>query len=180
MPSFYMLGQPLLDFQVLGEPVPQGQIRNLGKGRPSVYGNQKLLLPFRNQVQQAAEAAVHAEDIVDAAMFPLEGGVGVACHFTLRKAAHPDRGLRVFPAKKPDIDKLERTIFDALRPAGVYYDDKQVVFSHATKSYPGSNIFALHVPGIHVQVYQVELKDIELPMNRPIELVEERVAGIAA
>ena len=152
MTDRYTLGYALLSFQVLGEPVPQGQIRNLGKGRPSVYANQQRLLPFREHVQHAAEQAISACVGIE---FPINDGVGVTCHFTVKRAVVPGKGLSQFPAKKPDIDKLERAIFDALRPAGVYHDDKQVVWSHSTKSYPGTTVYSLLVPGVRIQVYKV-------------------------
>jgi hypothetical protein len=35
---------------VPGLPVPQGAIRSLGTGRPSVHANAKSLLPWREQI----------------------------------------------------------------------------------------------------------------------------------
>jgi Holliday junction resolvase RusA-like endonuclease len=37
----------ILTVQVPGLPVPQGSIRNLGRGRPSVHANADKLLPWR-------------------------------------------------------------------------------------------------------------------------------------
>jgi hypothetical protein len=41
-----------LTVTVLGVPVPQGAIRSLGTGRPSVHANAKALHPWRQMVAQ--------------------------------------------------------------------------------------------------------------------------------
>lgn len=176
MRGVYTLTGPLLSFRVLGDPVPEGQVRNLGKGRPSIYSNQDTLLPFRNKVQFAAEKAIALrEQVMPEVTWPLEPaiGAGVACHFTIHKALHPSKHLKALPTKQPDIDKLVRTIHDALKSAGVYVDDRQVVWSMATKVYPNEEWFSLNVPGVVVMVYTVSLLVDSTMEESPPLMIEE-------
>jgi len=49
---------------------------------------------------------------------------------------------------RPDLDKLERAIGDALTDAGVWVDDGQVVNSHTQKWYA-------ETPGVHITVLEL-------------------------
>ena len=75
---------------------------------------------------------------------PIDGPVSVKVAFTLPKPKSARKGA--VPSKKPDLDKLVRSTFDALTDAGVWRDDSQVVSLQASKVYP-NGLGGLGVPG---------------------------------
>lgn len=101
-----------LSFFVPGNPAPQGSKRHVGNGR--MVESAKTLKPWRESIRWAAVQAKPAAVV----HFPTEP-VAVLLLFTMRRpVATPKR--RTPPAvKKPDIDKLERAVLDALSSAGV-------------------------------------------------------------
>jgi crossover junction endodeoxyribonuclease RusA len=66
------------------------------------------------------------------------------------KRAEPElrEDAPAFVGKAPDLDKLVRSIFDAMTDAGVWLDDAQVVKVVASKAYvaPGDR------PGVHISL----------------------------
>lgn len=112
-----------------GVPVPQGSIRSLGAGRPSVHSNAAILKPWRATVIAALREAMG-----DTSAYPMEGPVRVtAVFFMPRPKSAPKSRFR--PDRKPDLDKLCRAVHDALTQAGVVRDDSQIVTLIAEKYY---------------------------------------------
>jgi Endodeoxyribonuclease RusA len=71
---------------------------------------------------------------------PLEGPVVVAVTFTLHRPVSTPKRKPAWPWKKPDVDKLERAVFDALKAGGAYRDDAQVVeVVRQAKRYPSND-----------------------------------------
>lgn len=138
-------------FEVRGTPVPQGSIRSLGKGRPSVHGNADKLLPWRSHVQIEAERAMGGRG-------PYEGPVIVEMAFYVARPKSTPKRV-AYPVKRPDVDHLARAINDALTAAGVWHDDSQVVSLHASKHFAG--LWDLGVPGVAVAVQPLEQADEE-------------------
>jgi hypothetical protein len=60
----------ILTVQVPGLPVPQGSIRNLGRGRPSVHANADKLLPWRASVVAHIRQAMNGQ-----AEWPVSGAI---------------------------------------------------------------------------------------------------------
>jgi Holliday junction resolvase RusA-like endonuclease len=135
-----------LDITVIGTPGSQGS-KTAGvdkNGKPYVRESNKAVRPWRQDVRDAALAALH--DSVTQTGFT-QGPVEVTIlfylrrpisHFSQRQNAGPGE-LKLSaperPAVKPDEDKLQRSTKDALTQAGVYYDDAQIVTSHSEKWY---------------------------------------------
>lgn len=122
---------------VVGEPAPQGSKRAfIVNGRAVlVESSSEKVKAWRKVVAQVAK--IHADAC------PIDGSVAVNVVFRLR----PPKALRGFPAhtKRPDVDKLLRSTFDAI--SGVLWnDDSQVTSVHAVKRYalpdeePGATI----------------------------------------
>jgi Holliday junction resolvase RusA-like endonuclease len=147
----YQLIGPELCVQVLGQPVPQGSIRSLGKGRPSIHSNAERLLPWRERLQTAIEDAIREQH----GQFPLAGPVAIDATFTMLKPKSAPKRRRTFPITRPDGDKLLRAVGDALQNAGAMKDDSQIVQYHSRKVYPNEAPQALHVPGLYLFVYTV-------------------------
>lgn len=144
---------------VAGVPAPQGSKRALGAGRPGgkirMVEASTRVKPWRTDVREAFLAA-QAEHPERGELGPLFGSgtpVVVKIVFVLpRTKAMRDRPSADFPmVQKPDVDKLERAVLDALTSAGVFADDSQVVASHKFKrrGEPGEPTGAM----IHVEPY---------------------------
>ena len=119
---------------VHGQPAPQGSKRHVGRG--VMIESSKKVKPWREAVKWAAV------DVMDRSKREY-GGFGqgeafagpvtveVDFYFT-----HPKTGKRrPTHSVKPDIDKLLRSTFDALKDAGVYEDDSRICSVVARKHY---------------------------------------------
>jgi Holliday junction resolvase RusA-like endonuclease len=150
-----------VSFTVRGVPVPQGSKRALvhrSTGRAVVIeqGGQRHK-DWRADVKYQAHIAMNDwEDI-------LTGPVGVSICFTMPKPKSAPKTRRTWPDKRPDLDKLVRTILDAIT-GEVIADDAQVIGAIPTEAFPGeSDLFGrmgMDVPGAAVEVWQVEFGTI--------------------
>lgn len=140
-----------IQFFVPGHPKAQGSKRALSRGGKTVMVEMsKDLKPWR---QAIAEKAIET-----AAGRKLVGPLGVRVVFFLnRPASHFGTGRNAGFLKAsaprwrdaaPDIDKLQRALFDALVISGVILDDRYIVSVHADKVYGD--------PGVLVEVKELE------------------------
>jgi Holliday junction resolvase RusA-like endonuclease len=140
-------------FVVVGNPEPQGSTKAfVVKGRAVTTSANTRLKPWRTEVTLAARAAM----LGAAGPFPLVGAVTVHAAFAVRR---PKSVRRRYPIVKPDLDKLQRAIGDALVDAGLIKDDCQIVGWNPTKRYqddPESQLPG-H-PGVRVTVFALEDK----------------------
>lgn len=120
-----------LEFTVYMKPEPQGSTRAWvipGTNRASVTTDNPKMKPFRSEVTRMALSCLQDPG----PMFVKGTPVRVEMVFTFRKPASAKK--RFHPVVKPDIDKLQRAILDAL--TGVAFDDDaQVVVAVANKKY---------------------------------------------
>jgi Holliday junction resolvase RusA-like endonuclease len=138
-----------LAFTVHGTPVPQGSMRTLGKGRPTIADNRGKLEPWRAAVASAAAEATNGAG-------PLTGAVRLDVTFVFpRPKAHYRTGKYAGQLKssapnrcatKPDVDKLLRAIGDALTGIA-FVDDAQIVEIVARKHYG--------IPAAHVELEEL-------------------------
>lgn len=124
--------------EIPGVPQPQGSMKSYGTGRPMVHSNADTLLPWRASVIAHVRQAMAASPDYD---YPIQWPVEVSVTFTLPRPKSAPKS-RVYPDRKPDLDKLCRAALDALTGAGLIRDDAQVVALAATKTYgtPGCTI----------------------------------------
>lgn len=129
----------IVQFCVFGEAIPQGSTKaylNRKTGRPIVTSDNKRTKPWRENV---ADAAREALDGLEQPMLTGAAGVRI-CFWRTRPKGHFGRRGNLLPSApkhpttKPDIDKLERAILDALTNV-VFRDDAQVVDLYATMRY---------------------------------------------
>lgn len=132
---------------VHGLPAPQGSKRHVGRG--IMIESSKSVKPWRIAVEYAVLESHPMGKRADAILF--RGPVALDIVFCLPRPKSAKRGAQ--PDKKPDIDKLQRSTFDALKTAGVYEDDSRVVRVSASKRYAG-DANALMVPGAMIFVEQ--------------------------
>lgn len=108
-----------IEFFVPGRPAPQGSKRHVGRG--ILIESSKEVGPWRERVAIAAHTAMlHADTPI------IAGAVSVCLNFVLpRPKSAPKRSTP--PAiKRPDLDKLERAILDAITGT-IIADDSQVI-----------------------------------------------------
>jgi Holliday junction resolvase RusA-like endonuclease len=129
-----------LSFTVIGLPAPQGSKRHVGRG--VLIESSKKVKPWREDVRAAALAAGAAA---------LTGPIHVTVTFTLPRPTSAPKSRR-WPDRRPDLDKLVRSTFDALTSAGVYGDDAQVTNLNAAKTYPNTGPDALDRPGAIIHI----------------------------
>ncbi len=130
----------LISFQVHGLPVPQGSTRAwVVNGKPIITSAAKGLSSWRRLVADVAQRFAPNE--------PWEGPVGIDLRFGLPKPKSAPKKRRVWPDKRPDLDKLTRAVLDALTYV-VFSDDSQVVSIVATKDYGA--------PGVAVEIRRIE------------------------
>lgn len=139
------MNAPDLQFEVLGDPKPQGSKRAYVMGGRAVVvdDNKKDLRDWRADVVAAACDALTAAGWPTS---PPEGAFGVHLVFRLRR---PKSTKRQWPTVRPDWEKLARSVGDALKTAGVYRDDAQVVRGIVDKEYGDR-------PGVLIKIYDYE------------------------
>lgn len=121
------------EFMVIGEPIPQGSTRAFlpkGWSRPIITSANKKTKPWRQEVAHTAVCAISAYGFV-----PLMSGepVEIKTTFFFEKPKSKKKS-DIFKTSKPDLDKLFRSIADAL--TGIAYkDDSQIVKWSGSKQY---------------------------------------------
>ena len=123
----------MITFSVEGmKPIPQGSMKVINGHVLHARGSE--LIYYRSAI--ALEASRHIEQM-------FEGAVRMKIEFTAEK---PKSVKRTYPSKPPDLDKLIRSVLDAL--SGVaYIDDGQVVEIVASKRY-GANKTYIEISAI--------------------------------
>lgn len=177
-------GDAVLSVHVVGTPKPQGSKRafvvpgkNGGKPRAIVVDDASAgkgkgrgaHADWRGAVTIGAQRAMGYDDADPDAFAPLRvpGPLSVRLVFALPRPASAPKTRRVWPSGKVgDVDKLARTVLDALSDAGVWLDDAQVVDLHVVKDYPGPDI-GQHVPGVRITVHRVGDPPAGLPLPLP-------------
>jgi Holliday junction resolvase RusA-like endonuclease len=142
----------IVAFTVCDLPRPQGSKRHVGHGVMVESGGQ----PLRNWREAVKQAAL---DNLPKGHTAYDGAVALTVTFYLpRPRSHYRTGANAhllreaaptFPARKPDIDKLLRSLLDSLTAAGVWTDDARVICVGAYKAFSDD---AGVVPGARVDV----------------------------
>lgn len=178
---------------VYGTPAPQGSKRIAragGKitGRPIlIEDNNEAKNSWRDAVSVAARMIIRHGGM-DLPVFP--GPLAVSMVLTRKRPSGLPKRKRIggdlievthYPNTRPDVDKLSRAVLDALKDAGVYADDGQVVVLLAAKSYPREWPDSLEIPGAVIRVRPVEsfMADLflafaineDVPLPSPVDLL---------
>lgn len=141
-----------ISFRVEGRPAGQGS-KNRGRNGSS-YEASRYLPAWREAVQSAAASALTRTSGWDSTL------PAVALHvtFLIQRPRHhfTRKGLRpnapTWAPVTPDLDKLLRSVGDALTQAGVIADDRRIVATHAFKAYADEH----ETPGATISVRQVQ------------------------
>lgn len=136
-----------LVISVRGEPIPQGSMKCVGVHRGIhrlLPSNKADLMPWRDTVAKAAKSAANL-----AGAAPFDEPVHLDVDFFLTRPPSVSK-RRIWPAVKPDLDKLLRGLNDALEASGVLAGDSRVVTITAAKHY------AQRQPGARITIRPVE------------------------
>ncbi|MDU6694297.1 MAG: RusA family crossover junction endodeoxyribonuclease [Enterococcus faecalis] len=137
----------LISFFVPGKPITEGSTRYLGVrgGKPIITHDNPELSAWRQKVAQVA--VLYARQA--GWSLPLDEPVIVGATFTLKQPKQPRWSEA---ATKPDLDKLQRAIGDALGAKGsVLREDSRICEWQAAKQYGDK-------PGVHITVSRHWLK----------------------
>jgi len=116
--------------EVAGIPAPQGSKRHVGGGR--MVEQSRAVGPWREAVRAETQRAVKNYRGQE----PFTGPVEVRIAFRLPKPKSTPKHI-CWPAKRPDLDKLVRSVLDGLTAGGALVDDSQVVLLGASKRFAG-------------------------------------------
>lgn len=141
---------------VSGIPQPQGSAKAYVRGgRAVVTSDNAKLRPWRDSVSAAVAEAVAEHGTIG-------GAVEVRLEFTfLRPSSHYGKNGKLrasapdVPAVRPDIDKCERAVFDALTTSRAIEDDGRIVSSRATKRYAADEA----LPGVRITIAPFDWAD---------------------
>lgn len=128
----------LLHVRVHGKPIGQGNLRHLGKGRPTIHQNQDILLPWRRAIAAATVQAMGTFGVTA----PLDGPLSLSAVFWMPRGKTVRRDEPTVP---PDLDHLLRALGDSLKLAGAIADDARITsFGRVSKRYADAD----HPPGV--------------------------------
>ncbi|MCA1224039.1 RusA family crossover junction endodeoxyribonuclease [Streptomyces sp. 8L] len=134
--------------------VGYGRSRKTGKAIPLMRESSTKVKPWRAKVQAAIEAA-----LLRGQAHPITGPARADITFTMPKPVNAPKRRRTYPAVTPDIDKLERSTYDAITKARAWEDDGRVIENHNRKVYPGEHPDALDQPGAIIRLYTLNGAD---------------------
>lgn len=130
---------------VAGRPAPQGSKRGIATkyGKVAMIESSKNVKPWRESIRHA----LLDEHGRARATYP-DGPVFVRLEFVMPRPASTPKRSTPPAVKRPDIDKLQRAVLDAVGSAGVWHDDSQVTRVEATKRIANLD----EQPGCHIAI----------------------------
>jgi crossover junction endodeoxyribonuclease RusA len=136
----------VVDLFVPGIPVSQGSERFFSNNGKVGMALSSKLKHWRSYVAAEAEKQMVGKEM-------LEGPLEAILTFTFERPAYhrPNKHYPLYHYIKPDLDKLQRAVFDALTGV-VYKDDCQVSSIHANKCYITDYS---REAGLHISVFSI-------------------------
>lgn len=133
-----------VSFDVIGTPMPQGSKRAFAvKGRAMMTEAGGLKhAAWRNAVADAAKAVAADAGCFDAPLY-----ARLAFRFPMPKSRTKAQHAagRIHKTTAPDIDKLQRAVFDGLQAAGLIRDDAQIcsvnAYKHEVTGWTGVEVY---------------------------------------
>jgi Holliday junction resolvase RusA-like endonuclease len=138
-----------MEIEVRWVPAQQGSLKHIGKGR-LIHTNKTEINDWRNAVMNRVEA--YRERIPEHGL-PYTGAVWMRLVVSVARPPSVSRRKRPYPSVAPDLDKLMRSVGDALTKCGVVSDDALIVeFTRLAKVYCNEDPESLEVPGARIVV----------------------------
>jgi Holliday junction resolvase RusA-like endonuclease len=137
----------MLEIHVSGQPIPQGsKTAAVISGRAVMFDSNKKLKDWRSTVTAATRTELIKQRFNG---FESDQPLVVFVEFYLER---PKTVKRLFPAVKPDLDKLVRAVFDGVTDGHAWHDDSQVISVYASKTYGTT-------PGARIRIYNKSVTD---------------------
>ena len=137
----------MLEITVTGQPIPQGsKTAAVIGGRAVMFDSNKKLKEWRSTVTAATRTELIKQRFTG---FESDQALVVFIEFYLER---PKTVKRLWPAVKPDLDKLVRAVFDGVTDGHAWHDDSQVVGVYASKYYG-------QTPGARIRIYNKSVTD---------------------
>jgi Holliday junction resolvase RusA-like endonuclease len=137
----------MLEIHVTGQPIPQGsKTAAVIGGRAVMFDSNKKLKEWRATVTAATRTELIKQRFNG---FESDQPLVVFVEFHLER---PKTVKRLFPAVKPDLDKLVRAVFDGVTDGHAWHDDSQVISVYASKAYGTT-------PGARIRIYNKSVTD---------------------
>jgi len=137
----------MLEIHVPGQPIPQGsKTATVISGRAVMFDSNKKLKDWRKLVK---DCTWHSLIQQRSPGFEADEPLVVFLEFYLER---PKTVKRLFPAVKPDLDKLIRAVFDGVTDGHAWHDDSQVIAVYASKHYGAT-------PGALIRIYNKSVTD---------------------
>lgn len=142
------MGSKTVIFTVPGEPQGKGRPRACVRGgKAATYTPQKTA-SYEGLIAVSAQSAMGVRTpFAGACAVDLDILVSVPASWSKKKRALALNGC-LHPTKKPDVDNVEKAIFDGMNGV-VWRDDVQAVDVVKRKRYA-------ETPGVHVQVVEIQ------------------------
>lgn len=118
----------MIQFVVHGVPAPQGSKRHVGRG--ILVESSKKVAPWREAVKWEAIRVHQGRP-------PMDGPLHVDIAFFVPRPKSTKKGAQPITRTSGDIDKLQRSTFDAITDSGMIRDDSQIVSVDVTKEFVG-------------------------------------------
>lgn len=131
-------------FFIEGLPVPQGSMRTVGRGIV-IHNNAKKLKVWRSLVAFQTRAFFQDDEQIDDAL-------RIDLEFYLPR---PKSVKRIFPTRKPDLDKLIRAVLDGITESNAVTDDARFVEINAKKFYTYDSKVITRTPGVLVEFFRI-------------------------
>lgn len=136
---------------VPGNPAPQGSKNAITRRRPDgkpatvLIESSKRVQPWREDIR--AQLLDQPADVQSC--WPYAGGITLLLEYVMPRPKSTPKSYTPAAAKKPDLDKLERAVFDAITSSGVWHDDSQGTCVYKTK-----RLAEVHErPGCLIRIY---------------------------
>jgi crossover junction endodeoxyribonuclease RusA len=149
----------MIEVFVAGIPAAQGSKRFIGikGGRGVLIESSKAVKPWRESIRSSLVAADGRP------VERIEGAVVSTLEFILPRPKSTPKKREPFAVKKPDLDKLERAVNDAVKSAGCIVDDSYIVRTVKTKRLARIG----EVPGLWIRLTAAEAT-AEVPVSRSL------------
>lgn len=146
--------------KIYGAPAPKGSMSCVG-----ARGKRKHILKNSNDATEPWQTKVATAVELLGITEPLDGPVGLQVTFTVDRPRSVSVASRPWPSKTArtsdggggDLDKLVRTVSDALEQGGVIVNDSQIVKTYSEKAYPDSPgaVDVLERSGVFIRIYLI-------------------------
>ena len=114
-------------------------LQPVAMGRPRAGKGGRMYTPKTSRDYLTAAAAKLCADFIDFPRIASHISIRVESQFVFKRPSNlrrkKDANTRIYKTSRPDIDNLEKMLYDLLGNLDVWHDDSQIVSTEAEKLY---------------------------------------------